>query len=242
MREILEFEKAEKQIPPPADCRGRRLGFERVRIMGVINATPDSFSDGGRFFDPAAALDMIARMAEEGADIVDIGGESTRPGSGEVDEAEELRRVMPILEKLDPETGPLISIDTHKPSVARAALAAGAHIVNDVGGLGNPEIAAAAAAAGAAAVAMHMKGEPRTMQETPVYADVVREVAEFLAGRASGPSAPGSGASGWTPESASGKAGTIIWKYFGAFRRYTNWAARWSSASRGKDSSARRRG
>ena len=90
MREILKYEKAEKQIPPAADCRGRRLGFERVRIMGVINATPDSFSDGGRFFDsaaaldPAAALDMIARMAEEGADIVDIGGEDTRPGPGGV--------------------------------------------------------------------------------------------------------------------------------------------------------------
>ncbi|MFC1491002.1 dihydropteroate synthase [Nitrospinota bacterium] len=184
MRKTLIFADSEKAIPPPAECRGRGLDFTRVRVMGVINATPDSFSDGGRFFDPSAALDMIARMAEEGADIVDIGGESTRPGSGVVDEAEELRRVIPILERLDPDSGPLLSIDTRKPAVARAALDAGAHVVNDVGGLGDPGIVAAAAGVGAAAVAMHMRGEPRTMQEDPVYSDVVREVADFLDERA----------------------------------------------------------
>jgi len=152
--------------------------------MGVINVTPDSFSDGGRCLDPARALEAVARMAEEGADIVDLGGESTRPGAAAVDASEELRRVMPILERLDPGRGPLISIDTRKPEVARAALAAGAHIVNDVTGLTDPAMRAAVAGAGAAAVAMHMRGEPRTMQENPVYGDVAREVAAYLEARA----------------------------------------------------------
>lgn len=191
MRKTLTFSAAERVVPPEAICRERRLDFERVRVMGVINATPDSFSDGGRFFDPSAALDEIARMTEEGADIIDIGGESTRPGAEGVDEAEELRRVMPIIEGLDPETGPLISIDTRKAAVARTALGAGAHIVNDVGGLGDPEMRSAAAEAGAAAIIMHMKGEPRTMQEVPAYADVVAEVASFLAERAAAGEAEG---------------------------------------------------
>jgi dihydropteroate synthase len=185
LRKILSFVSGEKVIPTEADCRGRRLDFTRTRVMGVINVTPDSFSDGGRFYDPAAAIEIFARMSEAGADIIDIGGESTRPGSGVVDDAEELRRVLPILEQIDMASGPLVSIDTRKPAVARAALEAGVHIVNDVGGFGDPEMLAAAAKAGAAAVVMHMKGEPRTMQEAPVYEDVVREVAEFLDERAS---------------------------------------------------------
>jgi dihydropteroate synthase len=185
LRKILSFVSGEKVIPTEADCRGRRLDFTRTRVMGVINVTPDSFSDGGRFFDPAAAIEIFSRMSEAGADIIDIGGESTRPGSGVVDDAEELRRVLPILEQIDMASGPLVSIDTRKPAVARAALEAGVHIVNDVGGFGDPEMLAAAAKAGAAAVVMHMKGEPRTMQEAPVYEDVVREVAEFLDERAS---------------------------------------------------------
>ncbi len=184
MREVLSFAPRRRLPPPPAECRGRRLDFARVRVMGVINVTPDSFSDGGRCLDPARALEAVARMAEEGADIVDLGGESTRPGAAAVDASEELRRVMPILERLDPGRGPLISIDTRKPEVARAALAAGAHIVNDVTGLTDPAMRAAVAGAGAAAVAMHMRGEPRTMQENPVYGDVAREVAAYLEARA----------------------------------------------------------
>ncbi|HBK80866.1 MAG TPA: dihydropteroate synthase [Nitrospinae bacterium] len=184
VRKTLTFLQSGREIPPEAVCRDRRIDFTRPRVMGIINATPDSFSDGGRFADPFAALDMIARMTEEGADIIDIGGESTRPGSGEVDEAEELRRVMPILERLDMTAGPLISIDTRKPAVARASLEAGVHIVNDIGAFADPGMRAAVAEAGAAAVLMHMKGEPGTMQEAPVYSDVVREVAGFLEERA----------------------------------------------------------
>jgi dihydropteroate synthase len=185
VRKTLTFAEGERAVPPPAECRGRRLDFTRVRVMGVINATPDSFSDGGRHDDPSAALEAIARMTEEGADIIDIGGESTRPGSDGVDEAEELRRVMPIIERLNLDDGPLVSIDTCKPAVARAALDAGVHIVNDVRGFGDPEMRRAAAESGAAVVAMHMRGEPRTMQNAPDYADVVREVAAFLDERAS---------------------------------------------------------
>lgn len=184
MREILSFGPAQRTPPPVADCRGRLLDFTRVRIMGVLNVTPDSFSDGGKFFDLSRALEAVARMTEEGADIIDIGGESTRPGSAPVDEAGELRRVMPVLERLGPSKGPLLSIDTRKPGVARAALDAGVHILNDVGGLADPAMREAAARAGAPAVAMHMRGEPRTMQENPVYDDVAREVAAYLEGRA----------------------------------------------------------
>lgn len=184
MRDTLGFVAAKRKLPPPALCRGRSLDFTRVRIMGVVNVTPDSFSDGGNLFDAPAALEAIARMAEEGADIIDIGGESTRPGSKGVDAAEELRRIMPVIERLDLEKGPLISVDTQKPEVARTALAAGAHILNDVRGLADPQMRAAAAEFSAAAIAMHMKGDPRTMQESPVYEDVVREVVEYLEARA----------------------------------------------------------
>lgn len=184
MRKILIFEESERIIPPPAQCRGRILDFGRVRVMGVINATPDSFSDGGRHGDPSAALDAIARMTEEGADIIDIGGESTRPGSEGVEVPEELQRVMPIIDRLNLDDGPLISIDTCKPAVARAALDAGVHIVNDVRGFIDPEMRQVVAEVSAAAIAMHMKGDPRTMQDAPEYADVVREVAAVLDDRA----------------------------------------------------------
>jgi len=184
VRKFLTFVQGERKVLPEAVCRDRRIDFTRPRVMGVINATPDSFSDGGRFADSSVALDMIARMAEEGADIIDIGGESSRPGSEEVDEAEELRRVMPILKCLDTTSGPLISIDTRKPAVARASLDAGVHIVNDVGGFGNSGMRTVVAEAGAAAVLMHMQGNPGTMQEAPVYSDVVCEVTEFLEERA----------------------------------------------------------
>jgi len=185
LKKILSFVPGEKVVPKEADCRGRRLDFTRTRVMGVINVTPDSFSDGGRFHELSAALEMYTRMSEAGADIIDIGGESTRPGSGEVDDTEELLRVMPILEQIDMTQGPLVSIDTRKPIVARAALEAGVHIVNDVSGFGNLEMIRVVAEVGAAAIVMHMKGEPRMMQEAPVYENVVREVAEFLEERAS---------------------------------------------------------
>jgi len=191
VREILSFLPARRTPPPAADCRGRLLDFTRVRIMGVLNVTPDSFSDGGKFFDLSHALEAVARMTEEGADIIDIGGESTRPGSAPVDESGELRRVMPVLERLDPSKGSLLSIDTRKPAVARTALDAGAHILNDVGGLADPHMREEAARAGAPAVAMHMRGEPRTMQENPIYEDVVREVAACLEERAGAAEAAG---------------------------------------------------
>lgn len=184
MREGLRFVPVRWSPPPPVKCRGRTLDFNRTRVMGVLNATPDSFSDGGAFLDPEAALDRIAQMTEEGADVIDVGGESTRPGSGAVDEAEEIGRVLPILERMDAEKGPLVSVDTSKAGVARAALGAGAHIVNDVTGLEDPQMRAAAAEFGAAAVVMHMKGRPRTMQGNPEYADLAREVSGYLRKRA----------------------------------------------------------
>lgn len=148
--------------------------------MGVLNATPDSFSDGGEFFDPEAALEQIAQMEEEGADVIDIGGESTRPGSQGVDEAEEIRRVIPILERMNLEKGPLVSVDTSKAGVARAALDAGVHIINDITGLRDPEMRTVIAGYGAAAIAMHMKGEPRTMQVNPEYEDLMGELSDYL--------------------------------------------------------------
>ena len=145
--------------------------------MGIVNVTPDSFSDGGRYLDRDAAIAHARGMRDEGAAILDVGGESTRPGADPVSEDEELRRVVPVVEALDGE----ISIDTTKSSVARAALAAGATIVNDVSAFRfDPGIAAVTAEAGAGCVLMHMLGEPRTMQDDPRYDDVVSDVKAFL--------------------------------------------------------------
>ena len=155
----------------------------RTLIMGVVNVTPDSFSDGGLYFDPDAAIARALRLIEDGADILDIGGESSRPGADPVDEVEELRRVVPVVRALAQSTSVPLSIDTMKPGVAAEALRAGAHIVNDIGGLRDPEILGVTAQAGAAAVIMHMRGTPRTMQNDPVYADVVADVRAFLAER-----------------------------------------------------------
>jgi dihydropteroate synthase len=153
-------------------------------LMGVVNVTPDSFSDGGRFFDPAAAVAHARQLIEEGADIIDVGGESTRPGATPVSEAEELRRVLPVIEQLAPQRRVPISVDTVKPAVARAALAAGACIVNDVGAnRADPEMWGLVAGAGAGYVAMHMQGTPATMQRNPRYQNVVREVGGFFAER-----------------------------------------------------------
>jgi dihydropteroate synthase len=153
--------------------------FPRPSVMGVLNVTPDSFSDGGVHLDPHTAVAAAQRMVAEGAAIVDVGGESTRPGSAGVDLDEELRRVVPVLEGLG---GVLpVSIDTARAEVARRALALGAELVNDVTALrGDPELAAVAAEAGAYVCLMHMQGEPRTMQEDPRYDDVAGEVAGFL--------------------------------------------------------------
>lgn len=150
-------------------------------IMGVINATPDSFSDGGSFLDPTAACDHGLRLVAEGADILDIGGESTRPGAQSVSANEEMRRVLPVIRSIRETSQVLISIDTSKAEVARAALDAGADIINDVTGLqGDPEMAKVAAEAGSGVVVMHMQGTPRTMQMAPKYHDVVSEVGDFF--------------------------------------------------------------
>src|SRR5437870_1043947 len=153
----------------------------RGMIMGVLNVTPDSFSDGGRFFDTETAVARGLEMANEGADIIDVGGESTRPGAEPVDTKEELRRVIPVIEQLRRKIDKLIAIDTSKGEVAAWALDAGAAIINDVtGGRGDPKMLPLAAERKAALIIMHMQGDPRTMQISPHYDDVVTEVADFF--------------------------------------------------------------
>jgi dihydropteroate synthase len=150
-------------------------------VMGVVNVTPDSFSDGGKFFNADAAVAHALELVAQGADILDIGGESTRPGAAPVGEAEELRRVVPVIEKLVAQVKVPVSIDTTKPAVARAALTAGASLVNDVSANRDHEaLWRAVADFRAGYVCMHARGEPATMQQNPVYADVVREVGEFF--------------------------------------------------------------
>ncbi|MEM8952884.1 MAG: dihydropteroate synthase [Verrucomicrobiota bacterium] len=155
---------------------------QHAQIMGILNATPDSFSDGGQFLDPAAALSHAQKMLEEGAHIIDVGGESTRPGAPEVTADDELARTIPVIKAIKatlPDA--LVSIDTSKAAVAEAALDAGAEIINDVSGLaGDPEMIALAARTKAAVVIMHMQGNPRTMQKAPQYKDVVAEVRAFF--------------------------------------------------------------
>ena len=166
--------------PVTLRCGDKTLDLTRPLVMGVLNVTPDSFSDGGRFSSPAAAIDHGLRLAEEGAALIDVGGESTRPGAAPVAAAEELARVLPVIAGLRAASAAVISVDTSKPEVMRAACAAGAGLINDVQALRVPGALAAAAASGAAVCLMHMQGEPRTMQQAPHYADVVREVREFL--------------------------------------------------------------
>ncbi len=157
----------------------------RGLIVGIVNTTPDSFSDGGSFFDPESAVAHGLRLGEEGADILDVGGESTRPGADPVEETEELHRVIPVIRELRARCGLPISVDTFKAAVAEAALAAGADIVNDVTALRDPMMGRVVAAARAGLILMHMRGEPRTMQLDPSYPqdDVVGEVAKFLSER-----------------------------------------------------------
>src|SRR5712691_2709332 len=148
-------------------AKGFHLAFDRTRVMGVLNVTPDSFSDGGQFLDPSAAIDRAIAILDEGADVLDVGGESTRPGATPVSADEEWRRIGPVLKAVARKADIPISVDTTKLEVADKALAAGAKIVNDVRGLRDPAMVAVVKRHGAGAVVMHMLGEPRTMQENP---------------------------------------------------------------------------
>jgi len=172
-----------RQTPTPNPSP--QVGGALPLLMGIVNVTPDSFSDGGQFLDPQAALAHAHRLIAEGADVLDIGGESTRPGAAPVDEAEEIARVIPVIEAVRRESDIPISIDTMKAAVARAAVMAGATMWNDVTALSlAPDSVATAAELGCEVVLMHMQGEPRTMQAAPRYDDVVAEVSDFLAARA----------------------------------------------------------
>jgi dihydropteroate synthase len=168
---------------PQLDCGGRTLKLDVPKVMGIVNVTPDSFSDGGEHATVDAAIAHGLQLAGEGADILDIGGESTRPGASEVPVEDELRRVIPVIEALARQVSIPISIDTSKPEVMRAAVAAGAGLINDVFALRREGALEAAAALGVPVVLMHMQGEPRTMQAAPDYDDVVGEVHRFLAER-----------------------------------------------------------
>jgi dihydropteroate synthase len=166
-------------------CGRFELPLGRPLVMGVVNVTPDSFHDGGRYGTPQAAIAQARRLAEEGADLLDVGGESSRPGAAPVTAEEELARILPVLEGIADLEVP-VSVDTTKPEVMRTALARGAAMVNDITALASPGALELVAAADAAVCLMHMQGSPRTMQAEPTYADVVVEVRDFLAGRAAG--------------------------------------------------------
>jgi dihydropteroate synthase len=190
---------------PSLDCRGRVVTFDRARVMGIVNVTPDSFSDGGDHATTEAAVAHGLRLAEEGADFLDVGGESTRPGAQPVEVEEELRRVIPVIRRLAAETSLPISVDTSKPEVMRAAVEAGAGLINDVHALRREGALDTAAALDVPVVLMHMQGEPGSMQDAPEYDDVVRRcIASWPSGfsllrwRAS----PRSGSS-WTRDSDS---------------------------------------
>lgn len=178
MTHTLLFHKA----VPGAErtSEGYRLSWSGPRLMGIVNVTPDSFSDGGAYLQAEVAVKHASALLTAGAFILDIGGASTRPGAESVAAAVELDRVLPVVKLLAETTNALLSIDTSKPEVAHAALQAGAHLVNDVTGLRDPEMTKVCAEHGVPAVIMHMQGEPRTMQQEPVYEDVVAEVRAFL--------------------------------------------------------------
>ena len=165
--------------------KGQRLALDRPLLMGIINVTPDSFSDGGRFYDPQRAVEHAIRLVGEGADLLDIGGESTRPGAQPVDEQEERRRLIPVVAAVAKAVSVPISVDTSKAEVAKAAIDVGAVMVNDVTALrGDSAMVEIVAKAGAGLALMHMQGSPQTMQHAPHYDDVIGEVARFLAARA----------------------------------------------------------
>jgi dihydropteroate synthase len=170
-----------KQSQTIWSCRGREIDCaEKTLVMGILNATPDSFSDGGMFQGLEKGVERALQMVEEGADIIDIGGESTRPGAEPVQTLEEIERTVPIIGKIREQSDVLISIDTQKADVARAAVDAGADIINDVSACSDPDMAAVAAECGAGLVLMHMLGSPTTMQDDPRYVDVVSNVRNFL--------------------------------------------------------------
>ena len=162
---------------------GRELDLSQPRIMGILNITPDSFSDGSRFNQLDSALFHAEKMIAEGAAIIDVGGESTRPGAAYVSEQEELDRVVPVIEQLSQKLDVMISIDTYKPAVMAAACQAGAHLINDIKALQEPDALKIAAQSQALICLMHMQGEPQSMQNHPVYKDVVEEVSDFLNNR-----------------------------------------------------------
>jgi dihydropteroate synthase len=166
------------------DCAGKPLDLSRPRIMGVLNVTPDSFSDGGDFFAPDKAVARAEQMVDEGAAIIDIGGESTRPGAPPVSLDEELQRVIPVIEALHAAVPVPLSIDTRKPAVMQAAVAAGAGLINDVSALRETGAVEMVASLEVPVCLMHMQGAPKTMQDTPTYNNVVDEVAEYLQARA----------------------------------------------------------
>lgn len=166
------------------DCAGRRLTLDRTRIMGVLNLTPDSFSDGGQWLGKVAAIQHALDMQEAGADIIDVGGESTRPGAEAVSLQQELDRVIPVIETIVAQLCVPVSIDTSKPEVMREAVAAGAGMINDVYALRHPGAVQTAAELSVPVCLMHMSGDPRDMQNDPVYDDVATEVADFLLKRA----------------------------------------------------------
>ncbi len=168
---------------PQLDCGGRVLRLDRPRVMGIVNVTPDSFSDGGAHDTTDAAVAHGLQLVAEGADLLDIGGESTRPGAAPVSVEEELRRVVPVIRALAERTQVPLSVDTFKPEVMRAAVAAGAGMINDIHALRQDGALTAAAELGVPVVLMHMQGEPGSMQDTPQYDDVVAEVHRFLAER-----------------------------------------------------------
>ena len=165
-------------------CGKFELKFDRTLIMGILNVTPDSFSDGGKFLDTQKAVQQAHQMIKEGADIIDIGGESTKPGSDPVSSEEELKRVLPVIEALKDIKIP-ISIDSNKPDVVDTCLEAGASLVNDVTGLRNPEMIKVIAKHKVPVIIMHMLGDPKTMQNQPEYNDVVKEVKDYLSNQAS---------------------------------------------------------
>lgn len=173
------------------NCAGTVLDLARPQVMGILNVTPDSFSDGGRFVARDRALAHARAMVEEGAAIIDVGGESTRPGAEAVPVQQELDRVVPVIEALRAELPAAVSVDTSKPEVMRAAVAAGAGLINDVRALREPGALAAAVDAGVPVCLMHMQGEPRSMQQQPQYTDVVAEVRDFLLERAAACEAAG---------------------------------------------------
>lgn len=171
----------EYQNPAPIEIGSHTFDFSRTYIIGILNVTPDSFSDGGRFLDTGAALAHALSLVSEGADVIDIGGESTRPGAEEVSLDDELARVIPVIEKLRAVSNTPISVDTYKSTVARAAVDKGADLINDISGLRfDPAMAETAASLNVPVVVMHMKGEPKSMQANPVYENLIEEIYTYF--------------------------------------------------------------